>query len=116
MLAAFHDTCLSHDKDGHIDSGTERSNTMLSWHKWRKFVSECDSNNNHFTVEHVAPQRPSSSWDEKLKEDTDLLHCLGNLTILPADTNSSANNKSWVEKESTMLLSAKKVDQKKRIC
>lgn len=96
MLAAFHDTCPS--DPGLIEDGTKDSNPMLSWHKWRLFNVE-ESIENRFTVEHVAPQELTDEWDQSLFENIELVQSIGNLTILPANANSSASNKSWSEKK-----------------
>lgn len=97
MLAAFHDTCPDNQNKGLIESGTKGSSPMLSWHKWRLFSEE--SVENKLTIEHVAPQELTDEWDSSLFEYPDLIHSIGNLTILPASTNSSASNKSWNEKK-----------------
>jgi hypothetical protein len=49
------------------------------------------------SVEHIAPQNPSTDWDAALY-DNDLYEQIGNLTLLPIDINSSASNKNWIEK------------------
>ncbi|MFB2771676.1 DUF262 domain-containing protein [Pelatocladus sp. BLCC-F211] len=53
------------------------------------------------TIEHVAPQKPNlqadATWDEALYENDDYEQ-IGNLTLLPTKINSSAGNKSWIEK------------------
>ncbi|MBF6596092.1 MAG: DUF262 domain-containing protein [Thermaceae bacterium] len=51
------------------------------------------------SIEHVAPQKPSdgSSWSSDLYDD-DVYDRIGNLTLLPIPINSSAGNKSWLEK------------------
>lgn len=97
MLAAFHDTCPDNQNKGLIESGTKGSRPMLSWHKWRLFSGE--STENKLTIEHVAPQELTDEWDPSLLENSDLIHSIGNLTILPANTNSSASNKSWSDKK-----------------
>jgi len=94
MLAAFHDTCPDRLTKGFIEAGTRGSNTMLSWHKWSLFSIE-----DKLTIEHVAPQEMTDEWDSSLFENQELIHSIGNLTILPASTNSSASNKSWNEKK-----------------
>nr|7DRR_A Chain A, SspE protein [Streptomyces yokosukanensis]7DRR_B Chain B, SspE protein [Streptomyces yokosukanensis]7DRR_C Chain C, SspE protein [Streptomyces yokosukanensis]7DRR_D Chain D, SspE protein [Streptomyces yokosukanensis] len=49
------------------------------------------------TIEHVAPQAPSSngSWNADLYEDPELINRIGNLTLLPAVENASASNRAW---------------------
>lgn len=50
------------------------------------------------TIEHVAPQSPSEGWSDSLYEADDLVHVLGNLTLLPENMNSSIADKSWSKK------------------
>lgn len=97
MLSAFHDTCSDNQNIGLIESGTKGSRPMLSWHKWHLFNGE--SAENRLTIEHVAPQELTDEWDPSLLENLDLIHSIGNLTILPANTNSSTSNKSWNDKK-----------------
>lgn len=53
-------------------------------------------------IEHIAPQNPNSdpffdSWDSQIYDNSNY-NSIGNLTLLPNDINSSASNKSWMEK------------------
>ena len=97
MLAAFNDTCPSSSSPGMIEKGTKGSSSMLSWDKWKQFYDE--SSERRFTLEHIAPQTLTDEWDQSLFEDSDLIGTIGNLTILPSTANTSASNKSWVEKK-----------------
>lgn len=51
------------------------------------------------TLEHIAPQKPSSDsdWDTMLYEENHH-QAVGNLTLLPVEINSSASNQGWKTK------------------
>lgn len=52
------------------------------------------------TVEHIAPQKGHDlGWDSKIYTQPHLVHCLGNLTLLPFEENSAVGNKSWKNKK-----------------
>ncbi|TQJ58038.1 uncharacterized protein DUF1524 [Arthrobacter sp. SLBN-83] len=54
---------------------------------------------NHFkTIEHVYPQKADgTTWASGLSENR-LVDCIGNLTLLPGELNSSLSNKPWSAK------------------
>lgn len=49
------------------------------------------------TVEHIAPENRSrgNEWNSQIYEDSNTIHTLGNLTLLPQRENSNVGNKSW---------------------
>lgn len=49
------------------------------------------------TVEHIAPQSNTKSWDAEIYKN-EAYDLIGNLTLLPVSLNSSAGNKSWLDK------------------
>ena len=51
------------------------------------------------SVEHITPRErgSDSSWDGGLYDD-DILHTIGNLTLLPSKVNQSLSNKQWITK------------------
>lgn len=49
------------------------------------------------TIEHVAPQKASGTWDSTIYNDNSF-NQIGNLILLPGKFNSSAGNKGWDEK------------------
>ena len=80
------------NESGLMIIGTEGSTaSYLEAMNWRA--------NDLKSLEHIAPKDRLSDieWDENLYED-DVYDRIGNLTLLPTDINSSASNKSWVEK------------------
>lgn len=77
---------------------------MLDIKHWRDSSSQ--------TVEHIAPDTPSDGWDSKLYEDAEIIHRLGNLTLLPQPENSSLGNGSWARKRLVYkILSAETPDE-----
>ena len=55
-------------------------------------------NEDYSTIEHVAPQGRMTGWDDSVYEDPNLVHCLGNLTLLPEKLNISIGSKPWAKK------------------
>lgn len=49
------------------------------------------------TIEHIAPQTKNRHWNTDLYEGN-LIHTLGNLTLLPRETNSSLSDRPWSDK------------------
>lgn len=67
-------------------------NQYLTYHQW--VADECA------TVEHIAPDSATKSgWDNSIYSQPYLKHCLGNLTLLPQEENSTAANNSWSKKK-----------------
>jgi len=101
MLSGFHDSVASEKSTGLIEKGAEGSLQMLSYHKWKHFLNlNAEENNQKFTIEHIAPQKQDANnpWHESL-DDEDLIHSVGNLTILPKSVNTSVSNASWEDKK-----------------
>ena len=90
LLAATHDTTPDSEHPGLVKMGRSDLLPMLTWEQWR--------NQTGITVEHVAPQTRTPGWDASLYENRDIVHRLGNLTLLPVVENASAGNRSWAEK------------------
>lgn len=63
----------------------------LNLNRWRAQELE--------TIEHIAPQSKNSGWNEDLYNDLNLIHCLGNLTLLPEKHNSTIGNSAWKHKK-----------------
>lgn len=48
------------------------------------------------SIEHIAPQKKTQSWDDRLYDVEDqLFDSLGNLVLMPTEINSSAHNNTW---------------------
>lgn len=64
------------------------------------------------TVEHIAPESPpNSGWDAAIYSQPFLKHCLGNLTLLPQEENSTAANSSWSKKKNLYKAFAAETDE-----
>ena len=92
LLCAAHDTIPDTGNKGLIKESRSNTSSYLTRQKW---VSQ-----DLKTIEHIAPQNNNSAlWDNDLYDtQTKPYNCLGNLTLLPQDLNSSAGNKGWKEK------------------
>ena len=99
LFASFHETLKDKEDPSLPTKGRQGTPKMFTWKKW----------SSDLTIEHVAPQEPDpeqNDWAESLYEKPDLLHYLGNLTLLPKALNSSFKNRSWnVKKEMYRSLS-----------
>ena len=51
-------------------------------------------------MEHIAPENRSrgNDWDSEIYEESNTIHTLGNLTLLPRRENSSVGNLGWEKK------------------
>jgi hypothetical protein len=91
LLVAAHDTMADNNNPGLMKIAVQGSSNYLNLEKW----NSVDLN----TVEHVAPRKNDGSWDQNLYNiENELFQSIGNLTLLPADINTSAGNKGWPEK------------------
>jgi len=94
ILAAVHHSRVDADAsaDKLIKSKPSMETDYLKFDIWsRQDVS---------TVEHIAPQsRKNTDWDPDIYSQPYLVHCLGNLTLLPAEENSAVGNKKWSNKK-----------------
>ncbi|MCP2729890.1 DUF262 domain-containing protein [Limnofasciculus baicalensis] len=94
LFVTSHDTIADQNNPGLMKIGT--SGSSPSYLEPTKWVSE-----DFKTIEHVAPQKqeksPGADWDTALYENDDY-EKIGNLLLLPTKINSSASNKSWIDK------------------
>lgn len=104
LLAATHDASPDNDNPGLVKA-TSGYIDLLNFGKWLK--------KEDLTAEHIAPQaKPNSGWDEQLYNDSDTVHCLGNLTLLTRVQNSVAGNLPWEKKKLIYkLLSAESQEE-----
>lgn len=102
LLAATHDSLVDADRPGFLKDGKKGVLSLLTIEMW----------NNEQQVEHIAPQHPSpdSDWDRNLYAN-ELIHTLGNLTILPRQENQSMQNRSWAIKSLYFRILASDEDQ-----
>ena len=90
LLAVSHDSIPSSNGD-FIKSARSNINPFLTYEKWTDI--------NLKTIEHISPQNPDASDKNNITlENEDDIHCLGNLTLLPASANSIVSNRNWSTK------------------
>ncbi len=90
LLAASHDSILDSAEPGLVIAGRKGVLPLMSYSIWRKDTLQ--------TVEHIAPEKKSSKWNDDIYEDNELIHRLGNLTLLPLAENASISNSAWSRK------------------
>lgn len=89
LLAANSDTVISASQPGLVEPARPGTMPLLRIEQWRDFA----------TIEHIAPvDTGAHGWNVDLYEDPDLIHQIGNLTLLPQIENSVIGNKPWVHK------------------
>ena len=90
LFAAMHNTSEDKENLGLRLAAREGVLNMLTWEKWQEDL----------TIEHVAPQDPEEdSWPKWFHEGSELVHNLGNLTLLPQAENTSSGRRPWEEKK-----------------
>lgn len=105
LLAAFDD--VVDEAGGKLIRGKSGAHVTLTCESWvdPKFT----------TVEHIAPQSKANGWSADLYKEEEYDR-LGNLTLLPAKTNSSLSDRPWSQKKALYgALSAKTEDRAKEI-
>ena len=92
LLAASDDAVVDSKFPGLIAKGRLGLMPMFTF---EKFISD-----DVRTVEHIAPQNPSTtdSWDEKIYDSPETVDTIGNLTLLPSIENSYLGNSGWAKK------------------
>lgn len=90
LIAASHDSILDPNAAGLVIAGRKGTLSLLNFSTWRKETLQ--------TVEHIAPDKKSKDWTDEIYEDNDLIHRLGNLTLLPLAENASISNSAWSRK------------------
>ncbi|MEL6692944.1 MAG: DUF262 domain-containing HNH endonuclease family protein [Pseudomonadota bacterium] len=89
--AAAKDAVADNADPGLSKLGRTGVNDTFSTTAWQQFVE--------MEVEHVAPQSGSSgTWDQQIYDDGDLVHTLGNLTLLRKEQNIVMSDHSWAKK------------------
>lgn len=104
LLAAAHDSAIDKANPGLTQSGKEGLLPMLDLNHWRDQACQ--------TVEHIAPTTQSTGWKNEIYDDSESIHRLGNLTLLPQSENSSLGNDLWAKKRLIYkVLSAETSDE-----
>jgi hypothetical protein len=89
LMSAAHSSYLSSSKKTlHEKGNLGTANDYLNEKRW--LSQECE------TVEHIAPiNGRSTGYSNEIYLEENLLHGLGNLTLLPQDKNSAVGNQAW---------------------
>lgn len=104
LLAAAHNSVPDTNDPGLIVAGKNSILPLLNINTWRDDTIQ--------TVEHIAPDKKSPEWNEKIYEEKDEIHRLGNLTLLPIAENASLSNSGWNRKRFIYkILSAETEDE-----
>jgi len=92
LLAAQHNSRVNLNKPTYLKKAKRSKETdFLNLDTWNSNV--------YYTIEHIAPDRPTGGWDDKIYKEPYLKDSIGNLTILPKKENSSVANKPWKQKK-----------------
>ena len=90
LYVATHDTAPDTDTPGLVKKARKNCLNMLTLARWR---------DEELTVEYIAPQsRNASGWEKGLYNDSDLVNCVGNLTLSPRQENASLGKRGWSAK------------------
>ena len=91
LLAAYHDTIEDPENPGLIKRG-QTGVAIVLHSRWL-------GGRTHLTIEHIAPQQPTSGWDAAFYNQRDTVHKLGNLVLAPGAANTSLSSRPWTEKK-----------------
>ncbi|MFD9592683.1 DUF262 domain-containing protein [Kitasatospora sp. NPDC059973] len=105
LLAASNDSTPDRERPGLVTIGRQGILSTLNLERWH---DEAFS-----TIEHVAPKGSGASgWEGRLYDESNTVHVLGNLTLLPRVENSSAHQRSWpIKRLMFRALSATTVEE-----
>jgi hypothetical protein len=104
LISAAHDSIPDPNAAGLVIAGKKGILPLLNFTTWRNEALQ--------TVEHIAPDKKSEKWSDEIYEDNDLIHRLGNLTLLPVAENASISNSAWSRKRFFYkTLSASTIDE-----
>lgn len=91
LLVSFHDTIVDDRQASLMKVARDNTSKYLCLERWNSSDLK--------TVEHIAPQTNNGEWSIGLYEqNNEIIHSIGNLTLLPQELNASASNKGWKEK------------------
>ena len=89
LFLSSQDTEPDPSNDGLVTIGRTWPFNMLTPDGWA---------DDEMTIEHIAPRTKSEGWPDKLYEDGDTIHYLGNLALVPKRENAALSNRSWEHK------------------
>lgn len=110
LLAAQHDAVADPSAPGLIivgNSGVANSFTLSM------YTSE-----QTYSIEHVAPQndRAQYGWSRTFDSTLDCVHWIGNLLLMPLNSNSMLHNRSWdVKRKVYKVLSCRTVNERQEL-
>lgn len=90
LFCAGHDAVNDDSSPGLLRKGRSGVSELLRRDIWQ--------DSNFLTIEHVAPQKQNGNWSATIYEDPDLVHTLGNLTLMPLEENVVLNDRPWHHK------------------
>lgn len=90
LLAAYHDAVPDTATPGLIVKGKSAVSPCLTYEGFK-----ADQN---LSLEHIAPQTQSPGWPEKIWENKETVHRIGNLVLVQKAANSSFSNRPWKQK------------------
>lgn len=90
LLAAYHDAVADTHTLGLIAKGKEGFNPLLIPNGLQRAT----------TIEHIAPKSPGArgGWPVEIYDLPNTVDSIGNLVLLPQETNSMLGNRSWANK------------------
>ena len=101
LMCASHDAIPSKSEKGLIEKGRQGVSPQFNLNQWFKYTD--------LTIEHIAPEK-GDKWNEEIYEDSETIHCLGNLIIVPSNVNDILGNKEWEHKKGIFKLLASKTE------
>lgn len=95
LLAAAHHSKVDKDQPGLWSRHDVVPSDRLEYLTYKNWEDK-----KYSTVEHIAPENRSrgNDWDSEIYEESNTIHTLGNLTLLPRRENSSVGNLGWEKK------------------
>lgn len=112
LLSAYHNAVADNNKSsiGLMCKGKAASCPCLTY--------DGIKDDKHLSLEHIAPQKQSVGWNDSIyaAEDSELIHCIGNLVLVQQDANTSLADRPWKEKQIIYrALGASTQDEAKKI-
>lgn len=108
LFCATDDAVSDPASPGLIKRGRPGRASLFKLDAWQK--------DTYYTVEHIAPRKPSQNWPGTFFDDPDLVHRLGNLILLPEEANGLIGDRPWLHKRRFYeLLSVDTVEDQETI-
>ena len=94
LLAASNNAIIDQENPGLLTRDKVIPGDQLAYLNFSKWQDD-----KYATVEHVAPVSNSGGWNEDIYKESDTLHTIGNIILLPQKENSSVGNAPWAKKK-----------------